>query len=131
VRQASLAPQLRGPVADRPEAATARSPEEVRSLMSALQQGTTRGRREAAALAAERPEMPLREDIAAGSEHGDGGRQESTTETDKQQTAGEPKWSEAATVTFPALRDTGDGTDGTTGPAPDDKHQHDRPEKDA
>ncbi len=131
-RQASLAPQLRGPVVDRPEAATVRSPEEVRSLMSALQRGTTRGRREAAALAAAEPvETPLREDIAAGSEHEGDGRQGSATETDKQQTAGGPKWSEAATVTFPAVRDNGAGTDGTTGPAPEDKHQNDRPEKDA
>jgi len=74
--------------------------------------------------------VPVREGIAAGSEHNGDGRQGSATETDKQRTAGGPKWSEAATVTFPAVRDNGAGTDGTTGPAPDD-HQNDRPEKDA
>ncbi|MFI1989873.1 nitrate- and nitrite sensing domain-containing protein [Actinoplanes sp. NPDC020271] len=45
VRQASLAPQLRNPVVE-PERSTApeRTPEQVRTLMSALQSGTTRGR---------------------------------------------------------------------------------------
>ncbi|WP_436522991.1 nitrate- and nitrite sensing domain-containing protein [Actinoplanes sp. HUAS TT8] len=45
VRQASLAPQLRNPVVE-PERSTApeRTPEQVRTLMSALQLGTTRGR---------------------------------------------------------------------------------------
>ena len=45
VRLASLAPQLRNPVAEADKAAApVRSPEQVRSLMSALQLGTTRGR---------------------------------------------------------------------------------------
>ncbi|UQU63702.1 nitrate- and nitrite sensing domain-containing protein [Couchioplanes caeruleus] len=131
VRQASLAPQLRGPVVDRPEAATVRSPDKVRSMMSALQSGTTRGRREAAALAAGPPPVSLREGITAGSERHRGEGEGSATETDKQQTAGGPTWSEAATVTFPAVQDSAAGTDGSTDPAPDDKHQNHRPEKDA
>jgi hypothetical protein len=49
VRQASLAPQLREPAAE-PVAAAARSPEQVRSIMSALQWGTNRGRLAAAGL---------------------------------------------------------------------------------
>ncbi|BCJ44786.1 histidine kinase [Actinoplanes ianthinogenes] len=44
VRQASLAPQLRHPVVERESTAPERSPEQVRTLMSALQLGTTRGR---------------------------------------------------------------------------------------
>jgi signal transduction histidine kinase len=44
VRQASLAPQLRNPVVEQPSTAPERSPEQVRTLMSALQLGTTRGR---------------------------------------------------------------------------------------
>ncbi|MFI7598930.1 nitrate- and nitrite sensing domain-containing protein [Actinoplanes sp. NPDC049681] len=101
VRQASLAPQLRGPVVERAEATTVRSPEEVRNLMSALQRGTARGRREAAAL------------------------------TDEQQTAGQPTWSDAATVTIPAVPSGVTGPEGTTDSAFDDNHQIHRPEKDA
>jgi signal transduction histidine kinase len=48
VRQANLAPQLRKPVVDPEPTAPARSPEQVRSLMSALQTGTKRGRADAA-----------------------------------------------------------------------------------
>ncbi|MEU4560313.1 nitrate- and nitrite sensing domain-containing protein [Actinoplanes sp. NPDC023936] len=48
VRQASLAPQLRQPAVDQESTAPARSPEQVRTLMSALQLGTHRGRLDAA-----------------------------------------------------------------------------------
>jgi hypothetical protein len=50
VRQASLAPQLRRPAGAPPvaEEAAPRSPEQMRSIMSALQRGTTRGRIDAA-----------------------------------------------------------------------------------
>jgi signal transduction histidine kinase len=49
VRQANLAPQLRKPVVeDSQPTAPARSPDQARSLMSALQLGTSRGRAEAA-----------------------------------------------------------------------------------
>jgi len=48
VRQASLAPQLRAPVEEEVDTVPSRSPEQVRSLMSALQRGTARGRRAAA-----------------------------------------------------------------------------------
>ncbi|MEU8235203.1 nitrate- and nitrite sensing domain-containing protein [Actinoplanes sp. NPDC048967] len=117
VRQASLAPQLRGPVAEQ-TAAPSRSPEQVRSLMSALQQGTTRGRREAAGLAA----------AAAGSAPDD--RASNGPETDKQQTVGEPMWSEAATVIFPAVQDpVAAGSDNSTDNAPEN-HEN-RPDKDA
>jgi hypothetical protein len=48
VRQASLAPQLREPAAEESPAtpAPARSPETLRSMLSAFQDGTARGRRE-------------------------------------------------------------------------------------
>ncbi|MEV0895800.1 nitrate- and nitrite sensing domain-containing protein [Actinoplanes sp. NPDC049802] len=61
VRQASLAPQLRRqPAEDPPSTAPARSPEQVRTLMSALQLGTARGRVDAARVesAAEHAEAP-------------------------------------------------------------------------
>ncbi|BAL86246.1 putative sensor-like histidine kinase [Actinoplanes missouriensis 431] len=48
VRQASLAPQLRQPAVEQESTAPARSPEQVRTLMSALQLGTNRGRVDAA-----------------------------------------------------------------------------------
>ena len=121
VRQASLAPQLRGPVAEQ-AAAPARSPEQVRSLMSALQQGTTRGRRAAAGLSAADPGTP------AGRTSTD-----KTTDgpiTDKQGTVGGPKWSEAATVIFPAVQDpVAAGSDDSTDDAPEN-HEN-RPDKDA
>ncbi|GAA4598576.1 nitrate- and nitrite sensing domain-containing protein [Actinoplanes octamycinicus] len=52
VRQASLAPQLRHPVVEPESTAPQRSPEQVRTLMSALQLGTTRGRIQASKEAA-------------------------------------------------------------------------------
>jgi signal transduction histidine kinase len=121
VRQASLAPQLRGPVAEQ-TAAPSRSPEQVRSLMSALQQGTTRGRREAAGLSAANAAA------AAGGSPDD--RATNGPETDKQQTVGEPMWSEAATVIFPAVQDpVAAGSDNSTDNAPEN-HEN-RPDKDA
>ncbi|MEU8659983.1 nitrate- and nitrite sensing domain-containing protein [Actinoplanes philippinensis] len=48
VRQANLAPQLRKPVVEPEPTGPARSPEQARSLMSALQTGTNRGRADAA-----------------------------------------------------------------------------------
>ncbi|WIM97531.1 nitrate- and nitrite sensing domain-containing protein [Actinoplanes oblitus] len=53
VRQASLAPQLRNPVVEPESTAPQRSPEQVRTLMSALQLGTTRGRIQASKVAGE------------------------------------------------------------------------------
>jgi hypothetical protein len=55
VRQASLAPQLRAPVEEEVDTAPSRSPEQVRSLMSALQRGTTRGRLAAAGVDPDAP----------------------------------------------------------------------------
>jgi len=107
VRQASLAPQLRAPAAE-PVAAQARSPEQVRSIMTALQWGTNRGRLAAAGL-------------------------DATGEPPKPGDA--PTLADAATVMFPAIRDdertAGEDPDGTgaAGPAADDHPNS--PEKDA
>ncbi|WP_305789176.1 sensor histidine kinase [Symbioplanes lichenis] len=142
VRQASLAPQLRAPFVEPAEAPATRSPEQVRSLMSALQQGTTRGRREAAGLggpggASRRSKRATGEPgsgttgaadskrVNAGSEDSTGAGDDRPGATDKEQTTGQPSWSEAATVTFPAVDTAG------TGGTPDEQHQDQRPEKDA
>ena len=119
VRQASLAPQLRGPVVERADASASRSPEQVRSLMSALQQGTTRGRLEAAGLS------------AAKSAAGPAVDNTKLSVNIKHETVEEPTWSEAATVTFPAVQSPAvAGEDRTTDNAPE-AHQQNRPEKDA
>jgi signal transduction histidine kinase len=89
VRQASLAPQLRNAVPDEPDAPERlRSPEQVRTIMSALQRGTTRGRRAAAGI---EPGAG-----APGSGGGPGGATGATR-------AGSD---EAATVSLPIVRDT-------------------------
>jgi signal transduction histidine kinase len=115
VRQASLAPQLRGPVAERVSAASTRSPDQVRSLMSALQRGTAEGRLAAAALSAgKEPVTPVE-----------------TSVTDNQETLGAQALSEAATVTFPAVQSpVAAGFDALSDNAPDENHEN-RPEKDA
>jgi len=135
VRQANLAPQLRGPVVEQ-AAAPSRSPEQVRSLMSALQQGTARGRREAAGLSAAAAASSKAGDPAGSDRTGDRAGDAATDragdgpETDKQETVGEPTWSEAATVTFPAVQDpVAAGTDDSTDNAPEN-HEY-RPDKDA
>jgi len=123
VRQASLAPQLREPAVE-PIAASSRSPEQVRSIMTALQWGTNRGRLAAAGL-------------------------DPTGEPPKPGDA--PTLAEAATVMFPAIRDSdeplaGETTDrpgaaaeaaetfnaaGNAAGAAMDDDQPNRPEKDA
>jgi hypothetical protein len=119
VRQASLAPQLRNQVAE-PEPSTVppRSPEQVRTLMSALQLGTTRGRIQAARAAA-----PENGDSAGGAAEASG-----------------PGLAQAATVSFPALDLAGAGekaASGDGGDAAGDRadvpggNEVNRPEKDA
>ncbi|WP_433828733.1 sensor histidine kinase [Actinoplanes sp. CA-015351] len=97
VRQASLAPQLRKPVVERESTAPERSPEQVRTLMSALQLGTTRGRDAAARTESEGTELPVnpddtvsfpalvdvaaaRDNAASGTETADGDRAHGTGE---------------------------------------------------
>ncbi len=83
VRQASLAPQLRNTVPDESdEPQRLRSPEQVRTIMSALQRGTTRGR------------------LAAAGIDPDAGPDGATTPDLPPVTLGE-----AATVSLPIVRD--------------------------
>ncbi|GLY01337.1 nitrate- and nitrite sensing domain-containing protein [Actinoplanes sp. NBRC 101535] len=118
VRQASLAPQLRQPMAQPSAAAPARSPEQVRTIMSALQLGTNRGRVAAARVEASTP-APQGTGNAA----------------DPDGTA----FSAAATVSFPALVDVAaarekapSGTDtGAAGDRAGDPGENLRLEKDA
>ena len=88
VRQANLAPQLRQPVVEPESTAPARSPEQVRSLMSALQAGTRRGRADAA-----REESDDSEPLTGGH----AARPDGTTSSD------------AATVSLPAAADIAAG----------------------
>jgi signal transduction histidine kinase len=91
VRQASLAPQLRRPAGNLPDEPTLplRSPEQMRSIMSALQQGTTRGRIDAAQL--EIPKQRIPEDHPKPEENGNGAAPGGTS------------FADAATVSFPAI----------------------------
>ncbi len=119
IRQASLAPQLRNPVVE-PERSTApeRTPEQVRTLMSALQRGTARGRIQAS------------QEVTPVNGDSDGGAAEASG-------AGV---AEAATVSFPALVDpasAGQAASGGDGDAAGDRadvpggNEVNRPEKDA
>ena len=55
IRQASLAPQLRTPVRESAVSEPSRTPEQARTMMTALQQGTERGRRAARGIGANPP----------------------------------------------------------------------------
>ena len=95
IRQASLAPQLRKPLEDDQEdTVPLRSPEQVRDLMSALQMGTTRGRRAAQANGPEASRTPGQIRPAAP---------DPAATPDRPTRDGE-RLAEAATVVFPALR---------------------------
>jgi signal transduction histidine kinase len=89
VRQANLAPQLRKPAAVEQDEPTVpmRSPEQLRSIMSALQSGTTRGRIDAAKYLSE----PSSEDRPKPKKPGNGG------------SPGGASFEDAATVSFPAI----------------------------
>jgi hypothetical protein len=132
--------------------------------MSALQQGTARGRREAAGLSAAAaasrkagdpasnkvigPAGGKAGDLAGGKAGDPASRSRSSDRTgdrtgdlandragdgrefDKHETVGEPTWSEAATVTFPAVQDpVAAGPDDSTKNAPEN-HEY-RLDKDA
>jgi signal transduction histidine kinase len=100
VRQANLAPQLRHrPPTALPDEATVplRPPEQIRAIMSALQQGTQRGRRDAARIGSQPPTDPTSRD-------GD-----STTESADLEKSGSQApfaggtFADAATVSFPVI----------------------------
>jgi hypothetical protein len=128
VRQANLAPQLRRPAGGpqpRENIQPHRSPEQIRSIMSALQHGTTRGRQDAARLKPSPPD-----------------RSEQATEGNDVPSLG-VSFADAATVSFPAIvhlaaaaeeETPGTGGDEAVGDdRPADAEQSDvtRPEKDA
>ncbi|GIM97010.1 histidine kinase [Paractinoplanes toevensis] len=125
VRQANLAPQLRHPVAIEPDEPTLplRSPEQIRSIMSALQLGTTRGRIEASKFVGKSSSEDRPKPEKEGNEASPGG----------------PSFADAATVSFPAivnvavangeaatLRGNDAAADRTDGP----EHEVTRPEED-
>jgi hypothetical protein len=132
VRQASLAPQLRRKAEPLPDEATVqfRSPEQVRSIMSALQLGTTRGRIDASRYSeggAANGHPPSSEDRLKTEEPGNEG------------SPGSRSFDDAATVSFPAVVNVATAgeeadQDAEHEEAPDDGSEHEtltRPEKDA
>jgi signal transduction histidine kinase len=139
VRQANLAPQLRHrPPTALPDEETVplRPPEQIRAIMSALQQGTQRGRRDAARIGSEPSADPT-------SREGDSTKVPSDLEkTGNEAPAAGGSFADAATVSFPAIVDpttaAGEASDGTGGDdavgdraAGPDKSEVIRPEKDA
>ena len=69
-------------------------------------------------------------DAGAGDDNDDGATGADGPETDKQQTVGEPMWSQAATVIFPAVLDpVAAGSDESTDNAPENHENW--PDKDA
>ncbi|NMO55544.1 sensor histidine kinase [Actinoplanes sp. TBRC 11911] len=132
-RQANLAPQLRRTSTEQPlpdeDTVAFRSPEQVRSIMTALQRGTTKGRLDAAKIGDGGAPDPGPEDRSNGEESGNGGR------------LADASFADAATVSFPAIvnfaivegeASTGGGTDAAgdraDGPG---GNEVSRPEKDA
>ncbi|MEV6345133.1 nitrate- and nitrite sensing domain-containing protein [Actinoplanes sp. NPDC051851] len=122
VRQANLAPQLRRPVAERESTAPRRTPDQARTLMNALQRGTTRGRVDAAKAGRVEPgrvEAARDADETQQIERIAPVQQVTTTETEKPATglnvaeASDVLFADAATVVIPVLADlagTGEGT---------------------
>jgi hypothetical protein len=126
VRQANLVPQLRRPTGAppvEPDVAPLRSPEQIRSIMSALQSGTTRGRIDAARY------LPG-PDGDGDTPDGDGEAPDEAA-TDGGHAAG-ASFAEAATVSFPAVVDLAPTRDQES-PGAGDPGRTDltRPEKDA
>jgi signal transduction histidine kinase len=93
VRQASLAPQLRAPVEEEADTVPSRSPEQVRSLMSALQRGTARGRLAAAGVDPDSP-IPAQRQPA----------ERRPDETGAESLVNGRSFAEAATVSFPVVQ---------------------------
>jgi hypothetical protein len=152
VRQANLVPQLRrpagGPVPDDEETVPMRSPEQMRSIMSALQQGTTRGRIDAA----RHPATPVGNGGENGGNYGkraatlgisadSGSEDRSNRENpDDHGRVSGTSFADAATVSFPAIVNVtlarGETAPETPPGGPDaagDPERNDvtRPEKDA
>ena len=116
VRQASLAPQLRRPSGEPPAEPEPqlRSPEQVRSIMSALQRGTTRGRIDASRYLRQGEALTRSDGPAAPGEGRRGGEHHTSAKTanedrsnaddtgiDVSTSAG--SFADAATVSFPTI----------------------------
>ncbi len=156
VRQANLVPQLRrqagAPPPDDEVTAPLRSPEQMRSIMSALQQGTTRGRIDAARYV-EDPASPAEDTTPTNGRHGNSAALPGVNADSEPEDRSNPEdlgdhgrsggtsFADAATVSFPAIvnatlaRDEtspGAGTN-AAGDRADDPERNDvtRPEKDA
>lgn len=153
VRQANLAPQLRRAAGEQPveeEPAQLRSPEQVRSIMSALQLGTTRGRIDASRYVATKDVTQSDSPAATG----DGKRQRNApSDTDSVSEdrsnaddtgidgrLSDASFADAATVSFPAIVDLafargeaspGDGQDAGNRAAGSGSDNVTRPEEDA
>jgi hypothetical protein len=139
VRQANLAPQLRHrPPTALPDEATVplRPPEQIRAIMSALQQGTQRGRRDAAQIGAQPPADPTSREAGSTPESSD------LEITGNEAPPEGASFADAATVSFPAIVNLAaaadDATDGTGGDAAvgdrgagSEQTDVTRPEKDA
>ena len=111
IRQASLAPQLRNtPVDDQADSQQLRSPDQVRTIMSALQRGTTRGRM--AAAAGDGPDGQAPGIPQPGNRKSGNGRSGNGT-------SARQLFSEAATVILPIVRDQHHGNN-VTWPDKDD-----------
>ncbi|GIF00289.1 histidine kinase [Paractinoplanes rishiriensis] len=134
IRQASLAPQLRQRADAPPDEPTVpmRSPEQVRSLMSALQLGTTRGRIDASRY---RDDSPPADGDSPSEDRPKTEKPENGASSD------DGSFADAATVSFPAIANVavaraeapnGAGAD-AAGDRTDDPEQDNatRPEKDA
>ena len=154
VRQANLVPQLRRPAGEPREEqpATLRSPEQVRSIMSALQSGTTRGRIDAARYLGEgEPAAQSNGPSATGDgKRGGNGHHLADSASEDRSNADDTdidvrpsggSFADAATVSFPAIvTQTLARDEASTGGGPDagEHRAHDpggenviRPEKDA
>ncbi|WP_236048196.1 sensor histidine kinase [Paractinoplanes ovalisporus] len=116
VRQANLVPQLRRPAGETPPEPEPqlRSPEQVRSIMSALQLGTTRGRIDANRYLAEGGALTPGNRPTAGGEVKRGGERHTSDEfvpedrsnaddTDIDLPVSGGSFADAATVSFPAI----------------------------
>ncbi|MBB4694896.1 sensor histidine kinase [Paractinoplanes abujensis] len=150
VRQANLVPQLRRPAGEPPAEPEAqlRSPEQVRSIMSALQLGTTRGRIDASRYLESGGAFTPSNNSTAGGESARGGERhtgaksanEDRSNADDTGIAGPASagsFADAATVSFPAIvnlalaRDDKANEDAANGGRSSSGEDVTRPEKDA
>jgi hypothetical protein len=145
VRQANLAPQLRrsAAVEEQTDTQPLRTPEQIRSIMSALQLGTTRGRIDASRYREEPPPSALG-DVRRPPVEEDRHIAEDRPQAEEKVNGGPPggvSFAEAATVSFPAIANPAlDRDEASSGAAPGvvgdhaespDETEVTRPEKDA